>query len=331
MRSLRLSAFHSKHGKWAKSFSELEFVAPVETGAEKYSMCATTEGYQASVVVSNGEKPQELWNVRQDSKIWMSSEDGLIQEVVKRAGENQSQLRHVLDSVPIDQREGLEFLIANMPDRDLRTLTSDFLMEEVRLAYLAWDKSPWKNDIPKEVFFNYVLPYANINERRDSWRKDFSERFSPLISGVQTPPQAAARLNQKLFPLLNVKYSTKRPKADQSPNESINSGTASCTGLSVLLIDACRAMAIPARFVGTPLWSDKSGNHSWIEIWDNGWHFTGAPEPNGDELDKAWFVARASTAKRDDALNAIYAVSFQRTPVQPLPSLAVVCRCFKEL
>ena len=76
----RQRAFHSKHGKWAKSFSELEFVAPVETGAGKFSMCATTEGYQASVVVSTGEKSQELWNVRQDSKIWMSTEDGLIQE-----------------------------------------------------------------------------------------------------------------------------------------------------------------------------------------------------------------------------------------------------------
>ena len=69
----RQRAFHSKHGNWAKSFSELEFVAPVEMGAGKFSMSATTDGYQASVVVSTGEKSQELWNVRQDSKIWMST------------------------------------------------------------------------------------------------------------------------------------------------------------------------------------------------------------------------------------------------------------------
>ena len=69
----RQRAFHKKHGGWAKSFSELDFVAPVETDAGKFSMRATTEGYQASVVVSTGEKSQELWNVRQDSKIWMST------------------------------------------------------------------------------------------------------------------------------------------------------------------------------------------------------------------------------------------------------------------
>ncbi len=302
----RQRAFHVKHGRWAKSFSEFDFVAGSGVGAEKFTMCTTADGYQASVVVSTGAKSQEIWNVRQDSKIWMSTESGLVPKALQRAGENRAQLRCALDSSPIEQREGMEFLIANMPERDLRTLTSEFLLEEVRLAYLAWDMSPWKNDIPKEIFFNNVLPYANINERRDSWRQDFRERFLTLIAGVKTPAQAAVRLNQKLFPLLNVKYSTKRPKADQSPYESINSGTASCTGLSVLLIDACRALGIPARFFGTPLWSDKSGNHSWVEVWDHGWHFTGAAEPNGDDLDKAWFLDRASTAKRDDAMNAIF-------------------------
>ena len=273
------------------------------------------EDYEASVVVPAGDKSQELWHVPQDSKTRKSTENRLVEAALEKAGDNRGALRLALDSSPIEQREGMEFLIVNMPQRDLETLSSEFLLEEVQLAYETWTRSPWKNDIPKEIFFNNVLPYANINERRDSWRKDFKERFQPLVEGATTLSLAAARLNQKLFPLVNVRYSTQRPKADQSPYESIKSSTASCTGLSVLLIDACRAVGIPARFVGTPRWSDKSGNHSWIEVWDNGWHFTGAAEPNGDELDKAWFIGRASTAVRDDPMNAIYAVSFQKTPI----------------
>ena len=65
--------------------------------------------------------------------------------------------------------------------------------------------------------------------------------------------------------------------------ESMETGLASCTGLSILLIDACRSVGVPARFVGTPLWADGSGNHSWVEIWDGGWHFVGAAEPAGLE------------------------------------------------
>ena len=45
---------------------------------------------------------------------------------------------------------------------------------------------------------------------------------------------------------------------------------ASCTGLSVLLVDALRAAGIPARFAGTPAWHDDRGNHSWVEVWIGG-------------------------------------------------------------
>ena len=77
---------------------------------------------------------------------------------------------------------------------------------------------------------------------------------------------------------------------------------------------ACRAVGVPARFVGTPLWSDESGNHSWAEVWDQGWHFTGACAPAGDDLDRAWFVGRAATADRNHLLHSIYAVSYKKTP-----------------
>ena len=243
-------------------------------------------------------------------------EKSRIDEALTVAGENRGELEKVLAQVSAEHRHSAEFLVANMPPRDLKSLKADFLLEEIRIAHESLDASPWKDQIPQDVFLNNILPYVNINERRDAWRKDFREKFLPLISEAKTPGQAAALLNQRLFPMVKVKYSTKRAKADQSPYESMQSGLASCTGLSVLLIDACRALAIPARFVGTPLWSDNSGNHSWIEVWDQGWHFTGAAEPSGDKLDQAWFIGRASTAQRDDRRHAIYAVSFQKTPLK---------------
>jgi ketosteroid isomerase-like protein/predicted peptidase len=237
-----------------------------------------------------------------------------IQAALSRAGDNRPQIERALREIPEAQQPGIQFLINNMPDRDLKSLSAEFLIENVSYAYRAWNESPWKESLPPEIFLNNVLPYANINEGRDRWRADFFERFKPLVKDAKTPSEAAAILNQQIFPLLKVRYSTQRKKADQSPYESIKSGLASCTGLSVLLIDACRSVGVPARFVGTPLWTNKSGNHSWVEVWDNGWHFTGAAEPSGLELDKAWFLGNAFTALRDDPRHAIFAVSFKRTP-----------------
>lgn len=240
--------------------------------------------------------------------------DELIASSVEAAGDNADEIKAALKDVPSDQSVGMRFLVAYMPERDLTSLSADFLLENVEYAYKAWRESPWRAQVSEEIFLNEVLPYANINERRDRWRKEFYERCKPMIEGIDQPSLAAAKLNQKLFPELKVKYSTKRRRADQSPFESIESGLASCTGLSVLLIDACRSVGIPARFVGTPLWSDRSGNHSWVEVYDQGWHFTGAAEPAGDALDQAWFIDRASKAKRDDQYHAIYAVSYRKTP-----------------
>jgi hypothetical protein len=237
-----------------------------------------------------------------------------IADALRRAEDNRDQIQTALDKTPVAHRVSMEFLIAHMPDADLQKLSADYLLDNVRLAHKAWQESPWKDQIPESLFLNNVLPYANINENRDAWRSDFHERCKPLIKGAKTPAEAAVLLNQKLFPLLKVRYSTNRNRADQGPSESIRTGLASCTGLSILLIDACRSVGVPARFVGTPLWANKSGNHSWVEVWDQGWHFTGAAEPAGNDLDRAWFTGRAATAQTDHPLHAIYAVSYKKTP-----------------
>ncbi|MFT4647608.1 MAG: poly(3-hydroxybutyrate) depolymerase [Glaciecola sp.] len=218
-----------------------------------------------------------------------------------------------LKSIDAEFRPGLEFLLEFMPPADRENLSTDLVVENVEYAYKAWKDAPWHASVSEEIFFNEILPYANINERRDSWRKDFYEKFAPLVAEAKTPSEAAAILNNKVFPAVGVIYSTQRPKADQSPYESIDAGMASCTGLSVLLVDACRAVGVPARFVGTPLWADGSGNHSWVEVWDQGWHFTGAAEPTGLDLNKAWFTGRASKALVHDRERAIYAVSYKKT------------------
>ena len=250
------------------------------------------------------------------SPMFAIADDGeqqtLLSQALERAGDNRSELQLALQRIPPEQKAGLEFLISHMPDRDLQFLTADFLLENSRLATEAVAAAPWGKRIPEEILFDAVLPYANVSEKRDPWRADFVKRFSPLVRDAKTPGEAAAILNLNIFKDLNVRYSTKRRRADQSPAETMETGLASCTGLSILLIDACRAVGVPARLVGTPLWSDGSGNHTWVEIWDDGWHFTGACEATGKDLDRGWFTERAARAIRDDRLRAIYAVTFRR-------------------
>ncbi len=258
---------------------------------------------------------------------------GSVQSVAAGAEQtSQSELERALAEVPAEQRFAMEWLVARMPERDRNEVSASFLLEHVDEAFRAWQDAPWQSMVPREVFLDAILPYACVSERRDAWRDPMRELAAPIVADATTPAEAAIRLNQQVFPKTGVKYSTKRKRADQSPAESIEQGLASCSGLSILLIDACRSVGVPARFVGVPMWTDRSGNHSWVEIWDGErWRFTGAAEPSGDRLDEAWFTERARTAVAGDPEHGIYAVSWGDSPLafpmsfdgEPSPSRAI--------
>jgi predicted esterase len=234
---------------------------------------------------------------------------GDFQKQLDIAGENRIEIDQAIRETPNSQKRGMAWLLRHMPEEDLKTLTGEFLLTNCDLAYKAWENAPWKEQISEEVFFDCILPYANVNERRDDWRGDFHEKFSKIVAQATTPTEATILLNKNLYDMLDVHYSTKRPKADQSPYESIDAGMASCTGLSILLIDACRSVGIPARFTGTPLWYNESGNHSWIEFWDEGWHYT---EANTNKVDSAWFDGSAAKATKGHPKHAIFAVTWNK-------------------
>ena len=242
-----------------------------------------------------------------------SAPQDAIEQALARAGDNRPELEKALAAYEGERLEGMRFLIEHMPDSDLVSLNGDFLIENVRLAYEVREKTAWAKSIPKDIFLNDVLPYANVNETRDAWRRDFVEKFLPLVEDCKTAAEAAQRLNEKIFPMLGVRYSTQRKKADQSPLETLENGLASCTGLSIILADGCRAIGVPARLAGIPKWVNKNGNHTWVEVWDGEWHFTGAAEPDGRGLNHAWFQGDASLAKIDEPMHSIWASSFKAT------------------
>mgnify|MGYP001373735384 CR=1 FL=1 len=103
-----------------------------------------------------------------------------LEQALNLAGENRTEIESALENVPDDQRFGLEWLVARMPERDLTTLDAEFLLTNTHHAYTAWRNSPWSDQISREVFLDAILPYASINERRDNWRADFSNNSNRI-------------------------------------------------------------------------------------------------------------------------------------------------------
>ena len=203
----------------------------------------------------------------------------------------------------------LAYLITHMDAADRDTMSLPLLIENVCYAHQARQQFAWAKVLPEELYLTDVLPYHVVDEVRDAWRKELYELCAPIADTCRTMEEAIRAINGRIPELTGVHYNTLREKTNQSPRESMRQGMASCTGLSILLVDALRSVGIPARFVGTASWHDNRGNHSWTEVWlDGQWRVTEYYFPSA--LDHLWFMDDASKANPADRHYAIYATRF---------------------
>ncbi|MGL5731784.1 MAG: transglutaminase-like domain-containing protein [Bacteroidales bacterium] len=232
--------------------------------------------------------------------------------------ERAEEIKKSIQSLPASQQEAIAYLYAYMPKADLDTLSTALIVDNVTYAYKAKALFPWAKYVPEEVFLNDVLPYAIMDETRENWRASFFEMLSPVLANTTDMFAAVDTINKVLKDLVQVEYNTKRNKPNQSPKESMDIHMASCSGLSILLTDALRAVGIPSRIAGTPMWITKEGNHNWNEVWVNGsWYLIEYyPAP----LNDAWFLPRCAAFEgQDDPAHQVYATTFKPQSDQYFP------------
>lgn len=239
----------------------------------------------------------------------------------------------LLKDTDAEVRDCARFLIVTMPEADVESLSAAFVGENIREALAARRAHAWAASVPWPLFLNDVLPYACLDEARDPWRADFRRRFGAIVKDAKSRDEAARLVNARIQDEVGVKYSTRRRAPNQSPADSMRQGLASCSGLSILLCDAFRAVGLPARVAGVPTWTTINGNHNWVEVWLGpdgaptaesaidpveaatwmaAWRVTEYnPDPKG--WDHAWFMDRAAAADPARPETRIYATSWHRT------------------
>jgi len=170
---------------------------------------------------------------------------------------------------------------------------------------------PYAQQVSKNMFLNYVLPYTHFDEPRDDWRQKMYETLLPFVKDKKTLQEAA----EALFPAWGNAFGKQlnfrgnmTPQMMAPLTQTLSSGYASCTGMSIFLADCMRSVGIPARVVGVKEWNRADGgNHNWVEIWmGDHWNFVDAV-PTGDLVtwNQTWFVEQA---KKQTSTPAQFAV-----------------------
>lgn len=258
--------------------------------------------------------------------------------------------RVALDSFPV---------VDPTPAAKVDGLSDGILNSTIYFSLLAKELYPWTDLIPKSIYMEYVVPYAVVNEPRVDHRPlIFHKLRDPLQKYERSPDDTATKTHvllvgdmQEAVQVINTRLWSLLGKRDRGghsqpiifqagqtpriydPLSVVAYGHSSCTGLSILLISALRAVGIPARMAGTPAWHGNvdEGNHSWVEVYvpstsDDGgkggqWKFL-EPSPgikegdtettNADDLDRdpktRWFC----TPDRFDGSTKVYVTRFVR-------------------
>jgi len=205
--------------------------------------------------------------------------------------------------------QDVAYLKSHMSETEFDRLGRDRMAHHARVMRDAWANAAWRDDVDAELWRNAVLPPTHVSEQCEGWCDVLTLRLQGVGDDAVGVRETVHALNAAIGDTLGVRYHpTKRRAPDQGPIETMELGWSSCTGLSILLADACRTRGIPARLTGTPLWVNDSGNHTWVEVWADGdWHHVEAADPNS--WDSAWFDEIASKAAGEsDPMHRIYAV-----------------------
>ena len=124
-----------------------------------------------------------------------SQEESMLEYALSQAGDNRKELEYVIKYYEGDslKREAARFLIRNMVYHfgyekrervsDITTLSSDYLIRNIELAFQAWPK-PWNKSVSFENFCRYILPYRGLYEQPSGLREELMRTYLPLLDSL---------------------------------------------------------------------------------------------------------------------------------------------------
>jgi hypothetical protein len=154
---------------------------------------------------------------------------------------------------------------------DIDTITADFLIENIDLAFEAWRTKPWAKHVNFNQFCEYILPYRVHYEPLQNWRKYLKAEYDIFMDSLKNPndpKEIARKVNDYIFK--EWKFLDNFSKYPYYPGiKSIDHYKGGICEQHYLLVTAVlRSIGVPCAIDFTPQWRHWGGKHSWLVILD---------------------------------------------------------------
>ena len=172
-------------------------------------------------------------------------------------------------------QRGYQIVRDRLPD--ITTVNSEFLINNIELAFKAWQK-PWAREISFVDFCKYILPYRAHIESLSHLRRYMMERFTPILkaANVTTPLEACIVLNEYLRANEVIRYREVGFPFYPIIDETYQTGLCACEGMTNLGVFIMRAVGIPVTIDFT-IWARLDLGHSWVAVLNNGIFYSFEP------------------------------------------------------
>lgn len=152
---------------------------------------------------------------------------------------------------------------------DIETISADFLINQIDLAFDAWREKPWAAHLGFDDFCRFVLPYRGSNEPLEDWRSYFIKKYAgidSLLENPNDPSEAAGYINKDVRGWFGFDPRYYFHPTDQGMTEMLASGLGRCEDMTNMAIFALRANALAVTSDFTPYWANTGNNHAWNAI-----------------------------------------------------------------
>jgi len=148
---------------------------------------------------------------------------------------------------------------------DITNISADYLIENIDLAFEAWQK-PWAKHLTFDEFCEYILPYRSSNEPIEKWRKQLYTRYTWLEDSLKDktdPIEACEKINSEIKSWFSFDSRFYRHPTDLGLSEMFEYKMGRCEDMTNLAIYAMRSQGIPVMSDYTPAWPNTGNNHAW--------------------------------------------------------------------
>ena len=153
---------------------------------------------------------------------------------------------------------------------DSKVITSEYLIENIDLAFQEWQKRPWNKSLSFDDFCDLILPYRIGNERLSDWRSLYNAYYGNLLDSIYTGSdvlEACKCINDELN-RQSYKYRVEGNVPHNRADYLFETRIGYCREVSDLIQYAMRSCGIPVAADFMPYSPDYRYSHEWNVVRD---------------------------------------------------------------